>query len=299
MTIRAWGPLFVLIALFGAGLTGVTLQNSKPNNQAEPTKTEQRNRPASKPITETASIPDDQEGKKKQAWYEIFFEKPTDALLVIFNGLLALYTWRLYRATAGLFTETAGLREAAAEQSRDMKASIAIAGIAANASKAAAEALPSIERSYIFLRIEHHSFQLRPIDTPHMKAPFIRSLSVRCNFINHGKTHAVVQAIRIGIKRLAGDLAGDAWSEQATVKLPVDVLGTGESFEKEGLLISDPEKLTEGDADLILGGTMFIYFFGHVAYQDVFGSDRETQFCWRLHRDRFEEWGGKAHNRRA
>jgi hypothetical protein len=27
--------------------------------------------------------------------------------------------------------------------------------------------------------------------------------------------------------------------------------------------------------------------------------DRETQFCWRLTRERFEEWGGREHNYRT
>jgi hypothetical protein len=206
---------------------------------------------------------------------------------------LMRWTAALFAATVGLILATGILGYFGFQQSRDMKASIAASVISANAAKAAAEALPAIESSYVFLRLEQSSV------TPAFRSPGIRSLWVKYNFINHGKTPAVIQEIRVGIKRLAGDLPVDAWAEQDAVKLPVDVLGTGESFEKNGFQIRDPEKLTDADADLIIAGGLFIYFFGNVSYQDVFGNDRETQFCWRFNRDRFEEWGGNAHNHRT
>jgi hypothetical protein len=132
MRVRAWGPLLALLALFAASLTGVVIQYSKSNNQSEPTKTEKRDSPVAKAVIPTTSDQGDKKGKDEKRW--------TDPLLVLFNGLLTLFTWLLYRATRGLFVETAGLREAAAEQSRDMKTSLVIAKEVAEANKVAAEA---------------------------------------------------------------------------------------------------------------------------------------------------------------
>src|SRR5712664_3070433 len=106
MGIRAWGPLFALIALFAAGLTGVGLQHAQYDNQSQPAKSENGNSPNRKAVAVTTPEPDNAKAKEKQKGEEGF--KRTDWLLVLFNGLLALYTWRLYAATKGLFTETAG-----------------------------------------------------------------------------------------------------------------------------------------------------------------------------------------------
>jgi len=53
-------------------------------------------------MAEKASDQSDKKGEKIADWYKLLFEKPTDTLLVLFNGLLALFTWRLYIATRKL-----------------------------------------------------------------------------------------------------------------------------------------------------------------------------------------------------
>jgi hypothetical protein len=172
------------------------------------------------------------------------------------------------------------------------------ARISAEAAKASAESVPNVERAYVFLRIERISFQLRRIDTPSMRSP-ASSLSARFNFVNHGKTPAVIREIRAGVRRLPGDLPEDAWVEEARFPLAVNVLGSGQAFEGGGFQVGDEEAMTDDAADLITAGGLFIYFYGHLVYQDVFGNDRETQFCWRLTREHLEEWGGRAHNYRT
>lgn len=171
--------------------------------------------------------------------------------------------------------------------------------IAAEAAKQSADALPAIERCYVFLRVTNSNIQLKPIDTPATWSPNISSLWVRFTFINYGRTPAIIQEIKVGIRRMDGDLPVDAWVEEDRLKLPLNVLGSGEFFEKGGFYVSDPAQITQADADLIFAGGLFVYFFGHVAYQDVFGNDRETQFCWRVSRERFHEWGGREHNYRT
>jgi hypothetical protein len=127
MKIRAWGPLLALLVLSLASSTGLWLQYSKSHNQAGPSKAEHRNGPNSKTVAVSATEPHDTTANEKQSRDDSF--KLTDWLLVLFSGLLALYTWRLYLATHGLV-------EAARIQSVDMKDSIKAATDAAKAATA-------------------------------------------------------------------------------------------------------------------------------------------------------------------
>ena len=106
MVIKTWGPLFALLVLFGASLFGLLVEHPEPHNRGQPTIAPYRNRPESKRITAVTSNENNDKGKQESNWYD----KPTDWLLALFTGILALYTRRLYQATAGLFRETAELR---------------------------------------------------------------------------------------------------------------------------------------------------------------------------------------------
>lgn len=97
MTVRAWGPLFALLAIFAASITGVALQYAQHNDQSKPAKSENRDGPNRKVVAVATAKPDDAKAQEKQNREDGF--KVTDWLLVLFNGLLALYTWRLYLAT--------------------------------------------------------------------------------------------------------------------------------------------------------------------------------------------------------
>src|ERR1700722_8227962 len=152
MRVRAWGPLFALLALLAAGLTGMALQYSE-YDQDQPAKTEKGYRPATETVIQAAPDKADKKGKDEKSW--------TDPLLVLFNGMLTLFTWLLYRATQGLFTETAGLRSAADKQSRDMQDSIAVARQSAEAAQKSVEiaerALNSTERAFVFMKYMYAS----------------------------------------------------------------------------------------------------------------------------------------------
>jgi hypothetical protein len=140
--------------LFGAGLTGVSVQSNR-YYQNQPAKSENGNSPRrAESITNARSDPDNDKAKKKSEGNDGF--KATDWLLVLFNGLLTLFTYLLYRATQGLFTETAGLRTAADQQAADMKASIKAATDAANAAIASNQiSVYNAERelrAYVFVK---------------------------------------------------------------------------------------------------------------------------------------------------
>jgi hypothetical protein len=86
------------------------------------------------------------EGDTRDDWL-----KPTDWLLAIFTLLLAVYTGKLYQATAGL-------RETAEQQRADMLQSVRVAEKAASAAQASAQAAVDsvqiakdfVERGYVF-----------------------------------------------------------------------------------------------------------------------------------------------------
>jgi hypothetical protein len=94
----------------------------------------------------------------------------------------------------------------------------------ANATKESADALPAIERAYVFLRVARHSVQFRSRDTPY-ETSRAHSLFVYYNFINHGKTPAILHEIRMGIRRSPDRLADDAWAEEPRMAIPKRCIG--------------------------------------------------------------------------
>jgi hypothetical protein len=138
---RTRRPLFLLLMLFGASLFVLSVEHPEPHNHSQPAVTPYWNRLQSKRITVVTSNENDDKGKQESNWYD----KPTDWLLTLFTGILALYTRRLYRATVGLFSETAELRRIADEQRTDTLRSIQATEIAAKATQKSADALHAAE----------------------------------------------------------------------------------------------------------------------------------------------------------
>jgi hypothetical protein len=100
-------------------------------------------------ITQPQNQKTQSNGNQEHRWYDYFLDHLTDWLLAIFSGLLVLFTYRLWKATVGLW-------EVSQRQSRDMKASIAVAQEAAEAAKKSAkvadESLTSTQRAFVFLK---------------------------------------------------------------------------------------------------------------------------------------------------
>jgi hypothetical protein len=257
--------LFLGLAVFGVWMEISSSQN-RPHTQADRRASERTN-----------SEIDPRKPDERIADYTLWLER--------FTGLLAI----IALVQIGFLIRT----DVTARTSADA------AKLTAQAAKASAEALPNIERAYVVLFINSHLIELRPRPTAGAPLPAY-SLVVNYTFTNHGKTPAILREIRVGVRRSADRLPADAWAEEQRVPVAQTVLASGQSCSKDGYLtIRDREPMTDAVADLFVGGGLYFYFFGHVTYEDVFGDDRETQFCWRLGRDGFEEWGGREHNRRT
>jgi hypothetical protein len=275
MGIRAWGPLFALLALLAAGLTGVALQYSKPHNEGEPAKVEERNSPIAKPIAQVTTDQGDTKGKDKRAWSESLLEKPTDTLLVFFNGLLALYTWRLYRATSGLFTETAGLREAAENQRIDSLRSIAASELAAKAAQASAEALPIIEGAYVYPVIAGENVAESLSAFQH---PDVRTNRLRINFYfkNFGKTPVNILLYRAHLIHLDGPnlRATNMVRFQLVQRATLGAVDHTEPLETE---IADFSREEWGS---VMSAGSRLYFAGEIRYADIWGNIWQFSFNW-------------------
>src|ERR1700722_10712155 len=126
------------IGLFGCFLTGfcfaVWIASHKPPSEQRYKEANETQRHA-EPIAPTAATDanmahtdgDRHRSADEKKWFTDFFEiKLTDLLIAIFTGVLA---WK----TAGLFRETAGLRNAADKQQADLLRSIEAAEKSAEA----------------------------------------------------------------------------------------------------------------------------------------------------------------------
>ncbi|HTW35213.1 MAG TPA: hypothetical protein VMD53_11405 [Rhizomicrobium sp.] len=124
--------------------------------------------------------------------------------------------------------------------------------------------------------------------------------AARWNIINYGRTPAIIREVRVAVRRTATDLVADDWAELERTTLEREVLSAGEMLFENSIWTRDPDKsMDDGIATALQAGSLFVYFFGHVDYEDVFGLDHEVQFCWRYSRGHWRRWGGSAHNFRT
>jgi len=121
-------PLFLLIGAFVAVFSVASYSQQPTHNNQQPAITKNQNSSGSNVPSnartapgQMISTPDSKnssdETDKENNWYYIFTRHLTEWLLVLFNGLLALFTWRLYIATNALVA-------AAGQQSTDTKDAI-------------------------------------------------------------------------------------------------------------------------------------------------------------------------------
>jgi hypothetical protein len=216
---------------------------------------------------------DNAKPKEKKSSDESF--KLTDWLLVLFSGLLALYTWRLYLATRGLV-------EAAHNQSEDMKASTKAATDAATAAIASNQiAVYNAEqqlRAYVTalevnLRLQRRANMVgahQVINGP------VHTYSVSVVLKNGGQTPTRNLAIGFSGQKFIGEMPD-------TFDFPdSDLIGHGLIGPGSALLTPeigfDATEFERTDANFRW------YVWGWVEYDDVFrGTSRHrTEFCFEI-----------------
>jgi len=174
----------------------------------------------------------------------------------------------------------------------------------AEAAKKSADALPTLERAYVFLTVTDCNFRdalaWTSYDSP-IGGTRYRTRprpSVQFKLENHGKTPAVIKELSISLVHWAQ--APDElpfrkiwyemmWSEVLRPEAAADAVRS-----------TDEVPLTPADVDLFNAGSLSFFFFGRVIYEDIFRKPHTTEWCWRYSQDRnFAPWGGEKHNYRT
>ena len=146
--------------------------------------------------------------------------------------------------------------------------------------KEAAEALPLIERAYVFLEEVDEANGGDTITTIRNAAGNQVStvgLRVKFTFRNHGKTPAMLSDI-FGETKLCNDIT-EAKLARGTPISPGQVIGAGktETFDT-GEHGFDAAQFKSAKETGIPG----LFFFGSINYADVLKEPRFTEFCWKF-----------------
>ena len=103
-----WLKWLLFAAFIGLVLTvciSAEMQEAKIYNQSQPAKTDHQNGQPSNSATSPSNPQKTEKGNQESYWYDIFLNHLTDWLLVLFNGILATFTARLFYATDKQATE--------------------------------------------------------------------------------------------------------------------------------------------------------------------------------------------------
>jgi hypothetical protein len=206
-------------------------------------------------------------------WLEGIFESHRDAVIAAFTVVLAISTMGLWHATYGLWEAS---KEAAAQQSRDMQASIAGANRAAEAAKQAAEAardsadteedaLIATARPRIIVRRVEAIFLMPPN----------RPVSAQFRITNVGGSRAILverNAILVAVP--------EEWTEFPQYP-PASAINDERVLESGDGLTADANithPLTDPSGKDIQSGALILFLYGFVRYRDDAGVIREMGF---------------------
>jgi hypothetical protein len=146
---------------------------------------------------------------------------------------------------------------------------------AAIAAKAAAEALPIVERAYIFIIPELEFWD----DLPHSSGvgTYASRIGVKFRLENHGKTPAAVQSISARL-RVLNEPPDNKFHVIVSILPAERILISGESWVPDDSPVNCP--IDEPTADTINDRTAAIWFYGSILYLDMFGTEHVTRFRW-------------------
>jgi hypothetical protein len=154
--------------------------------------------------------------------------------------------------------------------------------IAADAAKKAADALPALERAHIFveptiaMRESFYDHDIR--DKPDTEVLWHSGASTaEYRIVNYGKTPAILKSLDVRITHHKG--APDNRAHLRSRFLGGEKLinsGDGDSDE-----ISIDYQWTVADSKLFISGKTWVWFYGSIRYDDIFGVEHFTYFRWR------------------
>jgi len=177
---------------------------------------------------------------------------------------IAIFTYTLWQATSGLFKVALG-------QFKDTKTSIAIAKQAAEAAQKSADALPIMERAYIFSNIKI----VGNMSDPHAVSNFVAELWIK----NHGKTPAIIKEIGYG-----GHYPTKPF-DKLHIHHPIEsIIGSGNEVKEDQYWFP----ITENDwldfIDIDTKQRIKFFCIGYIKYITVFGEEDCHPFYWEFDR---------------
>lgn len=182
----------------------------------------------------------------------------SDFVTAAATAVIAFFTWTLWIATKRLW-------KVSLQQSKDMKISLTIARDAADAAKKSADALPAIERAYVFSNIKINKDMSDP-DT-------VRDFEAELWLKNHGKTPAIIKEIGFG-----GQYPSNPFNK-LHIHHPIDsIIGSGDEVYETRYWFP----ITGNDWFDFIDTKPKIKFFciGYIKYITVFGEEDCHPFYW-------------------
>jgi hypothetical protein len=201
-----------------------------------------------------------------------------DAVLIVATVILAIYTARLWTATKEMASDAARV---AKQQAADTQTALAHAKTAADAAtaaaiagKASADAIPTIERAYVFF--DHAA--TAPLNTPRLEIPIIKPKATRqIVFRNYGKTPGIFRGMASQFRYWSIEpepIPASDWKLAPTV-----VVSAGEALAPFPCIL-EATKDEIAEAALGRGGGLFLTT--RLDYEDIFEGKHETATCWQF-----------------
>ncbi len=158
---------------------------------------------------------------------------------------------------------------------------------AAIAAQDAAEHIPRAERAYLFMVVNGETIR-KPLmdayagaDSTNQDEIIRIPLAIAFSFENQGRTPAIVREISVSLHHWSDLPANPPVYTSELQYLPTNTyVASGKATEqKEITRFAGP--VTRQAATSLLRGDSFIWFFGRIIYDDVFGARHEHAFIWR------------------
>jgi hypothetical protein len=224
------------------------------------------------------------------------------------EGWTAGFTGALFVATTGLWFFTGFLWWTTRRAVIDGEKALKVAQSNAKAARDSADALPRLERAYVFLEIDpDFPKSIKSILDDHqlkdegLKDGASTTATVKYQFVNHGKTPAVIKSMSAEfhhwtklpeeIRYIDNQMIGEIVIRASEIWPPAKPETKKHIFEEQGVsgvpdfyFFQKQLPLLDGidseAARSLRHPHSFLWFYGHIVYDDVFGTEHETRFCW-------------------
>ena len=146
--------------------------------------------------------------------------------------------------------------------------------IAADAAKAAAEHIPTVEGAFIHVLLSRDIIGSR-LDSVEKEQFFQGFPEIRISLKNFGKTPGFVELFNVRLRYVS---TGDQNESEMVSVLPNTIIGPGDSFPAEGGLAVTIKQMTPVQATNAKNGMGAIILVGTLIYTDIWGSKWNVPF---------------------